>query len=75
MRLWPYRSLDDLPKGARIGTASVRRAAILLHYRPDLDINLTPGNLNPRLGLLAAGDSDAIILAVPAINRLGVDIA
>jgi hydroxymethylbilane synthase len=36
----PYQSLDDLPKGARIGTASVRRAAILLHYRPDLQINL-----------------------------------
>ena len=71
----PYRSLDDLPKGARIGTASVRRAAILLHYRPDLQIILIRGNLNRRLGLLAAGDYDALILAVAGIKRLGVDIA
>ena len=70
----PYRSLDDLPKGARIGTASVRRSAILLNYRPDLKINLIRGNLNRRLDLLAAGNYDAIILAVAGIKRLGVDI-
>lgn len=70
----PYRSLDDLPKGARIGTASVRRAAILLNYRPDLQIQLIRGNLNRRLGLLAAGDYDALILAVAGIKRLGVEI-
>ena len=69
-----YCNLDDLPKGARIGTASVRRAAILLNYRPDLQINLIRGNLNRRLGLLAAGDYDAIILAVAGIKRLGVDV-
>jgi hydroxymethylbilane synthase len=70
----PYRSLDELPKGARIGTASVRRSAILLNYRPDLKINLIRGNLNRRLDLLAAGDYDAIILAVAGIKRLGVDV-
>lgn len=70
----PYRSLDDLPKGARIGTASVRRAAILLNYRPDLQIQLIRGNLNRRLGLLATGDYDALILAVAGIKRLGVEI-
>lgn len=70
----PYRSLDDLPKGARIGTASVRRAAILLNYRPDLQIQLIRGNLNRRLGLLAAGNYDALILAVAGIKRLGVEI-
>ena len=70
----PYRSLDELPKGARIGTASVRRSAILLNYRPDLKINLIRGNLNRRLDLLAAGEYDAIILAVAGIQRLGVDI-
>ncbi len=70
----PYRSLDELPKGARIGTASVRRAAILLNYRPDLKIHLIRGNLSRRLGLLAVGDYDAIILAVAGIRRLGVDI-
>ena len=70
----PYRSLDELPKGARIGTASVRRSAILLNYRPDLKINLIRGNLNRRLDLLAAGDYHAIILAVAGIKRLGVDV-
>ena len=70
----PFRSLDDLPKGARIGTASVRRSAVLLNYRPDLKINLIRGNLNRRLDLLAAGNYDAIILAVAGIKRLGVDI-
>ena len=70
----PYRNLDDLPKGARIGTASVRRAAILLNYRSDLQINLIRGNLNRRLGLLASGDFDAIILAVAGIKRLDVEI-
>ena len=70
----PYRSLDDLPKGARIGTASARRSAILLNYRPDLKINLIRGNLNRRLDLLAAGDYEAIILAVAGIKRLGVNI-
>ena len=70
----PYHSLDELPKGARIGTASVRRSAILLNYRPDLKINLIRGNLNRRLDLLAAGNYDAIILAVAGIKRLGVDI-
>jgi hydroxymethylbilane synthase len=69
-----YRSLDELPNRARIGTASVRRAAILLNYRPDLQINLIRGNLNRRLDLLAAGDYDAIILAVAGIKRLGLDI-
>ncbi len=69
-----YRSLDELPTGARIGTASVRRTAILLNYRPDLQISLIRGNLNRRLDLLAAGDYDAIILAVAGIKRLGVDV-
>ena len=70
----PYCSLDELPKGARIGTASVRRSAILLNYRPDLKINLIRGNLNRRLDLLADGDYDALILAVAGIKRLGLDI-
>ena len=61
-------------KGARIGTASVRRSAILLNYRPDLKINLIRGNLNCRLDLLADGDYDALILAVAGIKRLGLDI-
>ena len=48
----PYQSLDELPKAACVGTASVRRAAILLHHRPDLQIKLIRGNINRRLSLL-----------------------
>ena len=69
-----YASLDDLPTGARIGTASVRRAAILLNYRPDLQIGLIRGNINRRLSLLAAGDFDAIILAMAGLKRLDIDV-
>jgi hydroxymethylbilane synthase len=70
----PFKSLDDLPKGARIGTASVRRAAILLHYRPDLSIKLIRGNVNRRLSLLAAGDFDALVLAMAGLKRLGLAV-
>ena len=70
-----YRSLDELPKAACVGTASVRRAAILLHHRPDLQIKLIRGNINRRLGLLENGEFDAIILAVAGIKRLGLDLA
>ena len=70
-----HRSLDELPKAACVGTASVRRAAILLHHRPDLQIKLIRGNINRRLGLLEHGEVDAIILAVAGIKRLGLDVA
>jgi hydroxymethylbilane synthase len=70
-----YQSLDELPKAACVGTASVRRAAILLHHRPDLQIKLIRGNINRRLGLLEHGEFDAIILAVAGIKRLGLDVA
>ena len=67
-------SLDALAKGARIGTASVRRQAWLKHHRPDLDIQLLRGNVNRRLSRLEAGDFDAIILAVAGLKRLGLDV-
>ena len=70
-----YQSLDELPKAACVGTASVRRAAILLHHRPDLQIKLIRGNINRRLSLLEHGVFDAIILAVAGIKRLGLDVA
>ena len=71
----PYPSLDDLPDGAHIGTASVRRAALLRHYRPDLNIGLLRGNVNSRLRRLEAGEFDAIILAVAGLKRLQLDCA
>ena len=70
-----YQSLDELPNAACIGTASVRRAAILLHHRPDLQIKLIRGNINRRLALLERGEFDAIILAVAGIKRLGLNVA
>ena len=69
-----YQSLDELPKGACVGTASVRRAAILLHHRSDLQIKLIRGNINRRLALLEHGEFDAIILAVAGIKRLGLKV-
>jgi len=65
-------SLDDLPDGARVGTASVRRAAFLRHHRPDLQIGLLRGNLQTRLAKLEAGEHDAIILAVAGLKRLEI---
>ena len=69
----PYRTIDDLPLGARIGTASVRRAACLRHHRPDLEIALLRGNVNSRIARLAAGEFAAIILAMAGLNRLQFD--
>ena len=69
-----FKSLEELPEAARIGTASVRREAILLHHRPDLQIKLIRGNINRRLSLLDNGDFDAIVLAVAGLKRLGLDV-
>ncbi len=69
-----FKRIDGLPKSAVIGTASVRRAAILLNYRPDLQIRLIRGNVNRRLSLLEVGNFDAIILAVAGLKRLNLDV-
>jgi len=69
-----YDSLDALPDGAVVGTASVRRKAILLHHRPDLRIELLRGNVNTRLAALAEGRYDAIILAMAGLRRLRLDV-
>ena len=68
-------SLEALPTGATIGTASVRRHAWLKYHRPDLDIQLLRGNVNSRLSRLEAGEFDAIILAVAGLQRLALDIS
>jgi hydroxymethylbilane synthase len=66
-----YDSLAQLPKGARIGTSSLRRKAQLAHLRPDLTISDLRGNLDTRLRKLEEGQYDAIILAAAGLNRLG----
>jgi hydroxymethylbilane synthase len=64
-------SLDDVPEGAKVGTASLRRAAQLLAARPDLELSELHGNVDTRLRKLAEGELDAIVLAVAGLRRLG----
>ncbi|MDB5458209.1 MAG: porphobilinogen deaminase [Caulobacter sp.] len=64
--------LEDLPKGARLGTASLRRQAQALHIRPDLEIVMLRGNVDTRLAKLERGEADAILLAQSGLNRLGL---
>ena len=65
--------LDDLPKGAKIGTGSLRRMSQLLYYRPDLNMVPLRGNLETRLKKLESEGLDAIILAAAGLIRLGWD--
>ncbi len=64
--------LDELPRGARIGTGSPRRRAQLLHFRDDLIIDNVRGNVETRLRKLRHGDFDALVLAEAGLQRLGL---
>jgi hydroxymethylbilane synthase len=64
-------SLNDVPEGARVGTASLRRRAQLLAVRPDLEVRELHGNVDTRLRKLAEGELDAIVLAAAGLRRLG----
>lgn len=64
-------SLRDVPQGARVGTASLRRRAQLLAARPDLAVSELHGNVDTRLRLLGEGELDAIVLAAAGLRRLG----
>ena len=64
-------SVRALPQGAVIGTSAPRRAAQLLHARPDCKVVTFRGNVATRLAKLAAGDVDATLLAAAGLNRLG----
>lgn len=66
-----YKSFDDLPTGARIGTSSLRRSAQLLRRRQDLSILSLRGNVNTRIRKLEDDEYDAIILASAGLIRLG----
>lgn len=65
--------LEELPQGARVGTASVRREKQLHEVRPDLEIVNLRGNIHTRLQRLDDGDFDAIILAKAGLDRMGID--
>jgi hydroxymethylbilane synthase len=64
-------SLAEVPEGARVGTASLRRRAQLLAARPDLRVEELHGNVDTRLRKLAEGELDAIVLAAAGLRRLG----
>ena len=68
-----FAAFADLPQGARLGTASLRRQAQALALRPDLTIEMLRGNVDTRLRKLAGGEFDAILLAVSGLNRLGFE--
>ena len=66
-------SIEELDRGAKVGTSSMRRMAQLLRARPDLNILSLRGNLQTRLGKLKRGDYDAIVLAEAGLERMGLD--
>lgn len=66
-------TLDALPEGARVGTGSVRRRALLAERRPDLKLLEIRGNVDTRLRKLDEGQYDAICLAVAGLRRLGLE--
>jgi hydroxymethylbilane synthase len=67
-----YDSIDALPQGARLGTASLRRQTQARHRRPDLIIAPLRGNVDTRIAKLERGEADAILLAASGLNRLGL---
>ncbi|MCF6250833.1 MAG: hydroxymethylbilane synthase [Methylococcaceae bacterium] len=67
-----YRSLEDLPDNAKIGTSSLRRQCQIKEKFPDVEILSLRGNVNTRLAKLDAGEYDAIILASAGLKRLGM---
>ncbi|STQ85285.1 hydroxymethylbilane synthase [Helicobacter muridarum] len=67
-----YPSLQDLPKGARVGTTSLRRSMQLMASRPDIDTQSLRGNVQTRMQRLENGNFDAIVLAVAGLKRLGI---
>lgn len=68
-----YNSIDALPNGATVGTASLRRTTQIKAQRPDLNIALLRGNIQTRLRKMDEGDYDAIILASAGLERMGLE--
>jgi hydroxymethylbilane synthase len=65
--------IADLPSGARIGTSSLRRAALVRRLRPDIAVVPLRGNVETRLRKLDDGVADATLLALAGLRRLGLD--
>jgi hydroxymethylbilane synthase len=68
-----HAEFDALPRGAVVGTSSLRRQAQIRALRPDLQLRDLRGNVNTRLAKLDAGEFDAIVLACAGLERLGFD--
>lgn len=68
-----YKNLNELPQGSTVGTSSIRRASIALHYRPDLKIIPFRGNLLTRMEKLKQNQVDATFLAMAGIKRLSIE--
>lgn len=66
-------TLDGLPAGARVGTGSLRRGAMLRAARPDIEVVPIRGNVGTRLGKVTGGELDATVLARAGLVRLGLD--
>ena len=66
------QKLNDLPHGARVGTVSLRRQALLRRMRPDLDITIFRGNVGTRLEKVARGDVEGTLLALAGLKRLSL---
>lgn len=71
----PFASLQDLPKGARVGTNSIRRQGQLLSLRPDLIIVPIRGNIDTRLKKIKTDHLAGVILAESGLRRLDVDLS
>jgi hydroxymethylbilane synthase len=67
-----FARLEDLPAGAVVGSASVRREALVRRLRPDVAVKLLRGNVNTRLEKVASGAFDAAVLALAGLERLGL---
>jgi hydroxymethylbilane synthase len=67
------QKLADLPRGARVGTSSLRRQAQIRHNRPDLQMIELRGNADTRMRKLASGEFDALVLAMAGLLRLGME--
>ena len=68
-----YQSLEDLPHGAVVGTASLRRQAFIAHYYPHLKSQLIRGNVGTRIEKMKEGPFDGIILALAGLKRLKIE--
>ena len=67
-----YNNFNELPKGAVVGTSSLRRKAQLLSLRPDLEAAEIRGNVDTRIKKLQSGEYQAIIMAIAGLKRLGM---